>query len=174
MTKACDHCFSLINIQWAQRSFKPFGLSFKSPKTICRKHETVLEARKVWQILVASKVSVGWDHADIQDDTVWLLKTAFSCVYMMKFPRNEASKTERFSLFFACIRAIIDWNSWENAVQRAASMSSTSTGQEWPWKSKTVQQITLDLFQNCDVPEEFHTHRGLRIVTSLNIIPWLF
>ena len=23
-----------------------------------------------------------------------------------------------------------------------------------PWRSKAVEQITLDLFQNCDVPEE--------------------
>ena len=37
---------------------------------------------------------------------------------------------------------------------RAANMSSTSSGEERPWRSKTVEQITLDLFQNCDVPEE--------------------
>ena len=37
---------------------------------------------------------------------------------------------------------------------RAANMSSTSSGEEGPWRSKTVEQITLDLFQNCDVPEE--------------------
>ena len=33
-------------------------------------------------------------------------------------------------------------------------MSSTSFDQELPQRSKTVQQITLNLFQNCDVPEE--------------------
>ena len=36
----------------------------------------------------------------------------------------------------------------------AANMSSMSSGQEQPWRSKSVEQITLDLFQNCDVPEE--------------------
>ena len=34
----------------------------------------------------------------------------------------------------------------------AANMSSTSSGEERP---KTVEQIALDLFQNCDVPEKF-------------------
>ena len=41
------HCFPFINIQRAQHSFKPFGLSFSVPKklsssayAVCRKHET--------------------------------------------------------------------------------------------------------------------------------------
>ena len=37
---------------------------------------------------------------------------------------------------------------------RAADISSTSSVVEPPRISKTVEQITLDLFQNCDVPEE--------------------
>ena len=43
-------------------------------------------------------------------------------------------------------RYLIGWHT--------ANMSSTSSGQEWPQRSKAVEQITLDLFRNCDVPEE--------------------
>ena len=40
------------------------------------------------------------------------------------------------------LRSYVDWLA-------AANISSTSSGEERP-----QEQITLDLFQNCDVPEE--------------------
>ena len=57
----------------------------------------------MWQILVESCL----DHADIHDMTAW-------DSYCSR--ENEAAKTKRFSLFFTCIRAIINYNMWENTV----------------------------------------------------------
>ena len=74
-------------------------------KTVCRKHETVLKATKVWQILVESCL----DHADIHDMAAW-------DSYCSR--ENEGAKTERFPLFFACICVITDYNLRENTVQR--------------------------------------------------------
>ena len=71
----------------------------------CRKHETVLKARKVWQILV--KVSLGWDHADIQDGGLETSYWVFLCLHdevpAKKFVRKHSPAVfkQNFKMVFA-------------------------------------------------------------------------
>ena len=56
---------------------------------------------------------------------------------------SEAAKTERFSLFFACIRAIINWNSRENTVQRFSNKTS-----RWcSWRNTQTSDLSSEFAQ---------------------------
>ena len=92
--------FSLINIQWAQHSFKLFSLSLRVQKiykysayAVCQKHET----RKVWQILV--KVSIVWDHTDIQDGGLEMSYCLFLCLHAEVPMKVKRPKPRGFSCF---------------------------------------------------------------------------
>ena len=84
---------------------------------------------------------------------------------------NEAAKTERFSFFFVCIRAIIDRNSWEKTVvQRFSKQDSKRTGKrviffrELEEEKFLFQSFILDNRISMKFDPEPGSYRVLRLI----------